>query len=71
MSLTTEEMSALDWRTATYSTGGNCVEVAPLPHGQGIAVRDSKNRDGGLLCYTAAEWHAFIAGAKDGEFDLV
>jgi hypothetical protein len=65
-----ELQDELVWRTATYSTNGNCVEVAPLPDGRGIAVRDSKNRDGGLLCYTPSEWQAFIAGVKDGEFDF-
>jgi hypothetical protein len=23
-----------------------------------------------VLRYTAAEWHAFVLGARDGEFDL-
>jgi hypothetical protein len=35
-----------------------------------IEVRDSKDPHGGVLRYTVAEWDAFIAGAKDGEFDL-
>ncbi len=25
---------------------------------------------GSTLCYTAPEWSAFLAGARDGEFDL-
>lgn len=33
-------------------------------------VRDSKDPDGPTLAFTAAEWAAFIAGVKDGEFDL-
>lgn len=36
----------------------------------GVAVRDTKNPDGGTLIFTRAEWDAFIGGAKDGEFDL-
>jgi hypothetical protein len=35
-----------------------------------IAVRDSKVKDGHALVYTPKEWEAFIAGVKDGEFDL-
>lgn len=46
-----------------------CVEVAMLPDGH-VGVRDSKNPDGPALTLTAAEWDAFIAGVKDGEFDL-
>jgi hypothetical protein len=46
----------------------NSVEVAFI--GQAIAVRDAKNPDGPALIFTAAEWDAFVGGAKDGEFDL-
>lgn len=35
-----------------------------------VAVRDSKDPAGPVLTFTPAEWTAFIAGAKDGEFDL-
>ena len=31
-------------------------------------VRDSKNPDGAVLAFTPAQWEAFIAGIKDGEF---
>jgi hypothetical protein len=55
------------WRKSRHSTSSNCVEVR-LRSGR-IEVRDSKNPDGPVLRYTAAEWDAFIAGAKDGEFD--
>lgn len=48
---------------------GNCVEVAPLSDG-GRAVRDSKNPDGGNHSFTRAEWSAFVAGVKSGEFDV-
>jgi len=34
-----------------------------------VAVRDSKDPDGAVLIYSAAEWRDFIAGAKNGEFD--
>lgn len=48
---------------------GNCVEVAMLPDG-GVAVRNGKEADGPVLRFTASEWRAFTAGARDGEFDL-
>ncbi len=43
------------------------MEVADnLP--QVILVRDSKNRTGPALAFTPAEWAAFLAGVRDGEF---
>jgi Domain of unknown function (DUF397) len=57
----------LTWRTATSCAAGNCVQVAVTD--DGVAVRDSKNPDGGLLLYTASEWRSFLIGAKNGEFD--
>ncbi|NUT36838.1 MAG: DUF397 domain-containing protein [Hamadaea sp.] len=56
------------WRTATRSQDTNCVEVRRS--GGLVEVRDSKDRDGGTLGFTAAAWEAFVAGAKQGEFDL-
>jgi len=62
------DLGTLHWFKSTFSAAGNCVEVAHLPGG-GVAVRDSKNRDRRPLVYTGAEWEAFLAGAKRGEFD--
>jgi hypothetical protein len=46
---------------------GNCVEVRV---GNGVAlVRDTKNRNGGVLQFDADEWTAFVSGVKRGEFD--
>jgi hypothetical protein len=57
------------WFTSSRSSGnGQCVEVAV--QADGVAVRDSKNRDAGHLEFTHDEWLAFIGGAKDGEFDI-
>ncbi|HTS95063.1 MAG TPA: DUF397 domain-containing protein [Streptosporangiaceae bacterium] len=33
------------------------------------AIRDSKNPDGSVLYYTPFEFHAFLDGARKGEFD--
>ena len=46
----------------------NCVEVAFVDGA--IAVRQSNNPAGPVLLFTQGEWDAFVAGAKDGEFDL-
>jgi hypothetical protein len=35
-----------------------------------IAVRDSKDRSGPVLAFTPAEWEAFTAAVKDGQFGL-
>ena len=57
------------WQKSTRSMGAaQCVEVARLPGGD-VAVRDSKDQNGPVLVYTPAEWHAFLDGAKKGEFD--
>jgi predicted secreted Zn-dependent protease len=57
-----------EWRKSSHSSDGACVEVAFVP-GE-IMVRDSKNRDGATLTFTAREWKAFIAGVRSGEFEL-
>lgn len=58
------------WRKSTRSGPwtDNCVEVAFV--GDLIGVRDSKDFTKGVLVFTRGEWDAFVAGAKDGEFDL-
>ena len=64
------DLSRARWFTSTRSGPhcDNCVEVAFVDGA--IAVRDSRNPDGPALIFTAAEWDAFVGGAKDGEFDL-
>jgi hypothetical protein len=66
-----DNVGSLQWRKSSYSgsNGGACVEIAVLADG-GRAVRDSKNPDGGKLALTADDWRAFVAGAKDGQFDV-
>ncbi len=64
------ELAHATWRKSPYSaTSDGCVETAFLPSGH-VAVRDSKDRAGPVLLYTPREWRAFIAGVKDGEFEL-
>lgn len=57
------------WFTSTRSNnGGNCVEVAFLRGGR-VAVRDSKNRYGPSLVFTAGQWAAFVRSVRAGRFD--
>jgi Domain of unknown function (DUF397) len=57
----------LAWHKSSFSTGGNCVEVAVTASGT-VLVRDSKNPHGAVLAFTAAEWAAFGHGVRAGEF---
>ena len=66
-------MSALEgqpkWVKSSLSfANGNCVEVADLP-GSEIGVRNSRDAEGSVLRFTPDEWHAFIGGVHNGEFD--
>jgi Domain of unknown function (DUF397) len=57
------------WIKSSLSyANGNCVEVASLPGGA-IGVRNSKDSAGPVLRFTPAEWHAFLGGVRNGEFD--
>jgi hypothetical protein len=56
---------ASPWRKSSFSGGGNqCVEVAGLRNGQ-VGVRDSKNRDGGILRVSTTAWATFVTSVKD------
>ena len=66
-----QDLGAVGWRKSKFSGAqGNCVEVAGLDSGQ-IAVRNSRDPHGPALVYTIDEIAAFLAGAKDGEFDYL
>lgn len=58
------------WHKSSFSNmNGSCVEISRLMPDR-IGVRDTKdNGIGPVLIFTAAEWYAFIAGAKEGQFD--
>ncbi len=58
----------IEFRTSSFCSLGDCVEVGQLPGGA-VAVRDSKDRDRSLV-FTSQEWSAFVAGVRNGEFDL-
>ncbi|MBL6276466.1 DUF397 domain-containing protein [Micromonospora fiedleri] len=50
------------WRKSSRSSanGGDCVEVADNLSGV-VLVRDSKDRDGGVLAFGPVAWKAFVA----------
>lgn len=61
--------SGLNWFKSSLSLScGNCVEVADMP-GDTIGVRNSRHANGPVLQFTYGEWQAFLAGARNGEFD--
>ncbi|GAA2714801.1 DUF397 domain-containing protein [Actinoplanes palleronii] len=70
--MSTPDLSRAVWRKSTRSdaNGGNCVEVAGNLPGI-VAVRDSKDPGGPALTFTPGEWAAFLAGVKDGEFNVL
>ncbi|WP_433700789.1 DUF397 domain-containing protein [Nocardiopsis sp. CA-288880] len=53
----------MEFRKSSYSaTESHCVEVAELR--VGAAMRDTKNRELGLLTFPAPEWQAFLGTAR-------
>jgi hypothetical protein len=71
------DLTGAKWlKASSSSNGGNsCVEVAVVPGSKEgsdhvIAMRDSKHPDAPALIFTPAEWDAFTAGVRDGEFDI-
>jgi len=63
------DVSGVAWRKSLRSVGnGACVEVAPA--NGSIIVRDSVDRSGPVIRYSAQTWHAFLANAKTGTFDV-
>lgn len=49
-----------NWRTSSYSgsNGGECVEVATAG---AVLVRDTTDRGGVVLAFTADVWRAFVS----------
>ena len=58
----------LQWRRAKRCGSNACIEVARS--GEQYLVRDSKRPEIKPLEFTAAEWDAFLAGARSGDFDF-
>jgi hypothetical protein len=58
----------LRWRRARRCGSNTCVEVAT--DGEHFLIRDSKRPEIEPLRFTGAEWAAFLAGARAGDFDF-
>ena len=54
----------MDWRKSSYSgaNGGQCVEVASA---DGVAVRDTTDRAGVILEFSAKAWRQFAQRLQD------
>lgn len=68
-------MPAVDWPVVLAEVAGRA------PAGSNRAIKVARHPDGGAsirvmpvgeftLSYTASEWDAFVAGVRNGEFDL-
>jgi hypothetical protein len=57
------EDTDMNWRKSSYSSNGGatCVEVAST---DGVLVRDTTNRDGGTLAFSAEAWERFTASLR-------
>ncbi|WP_226368196.1 DUF397 domain-containing protein [Pseudonocardia sp. ICBG162] len=60
-------MSESNFVVSSFCVRGECVEVAAPA--DVIVVRATGDRDV-TVTFTDAEWTAFVAGVKNGEFDL-
>ncbi len=58
------DVTAVAWRTSSYSgdNGGACVEVGTT--GPAVAIRDSKHPDGPWLAFAVATWETFTNQLK-------
>ncbi len=56
------------FRTSRFCTEGGCVGVGVDV--DDVLVVDTKSADLPPLRFTREEWAAFVAGVKNGEFDL-
>jgi hypothetical protein len=58
-----EDTGMMQWRKSSYSNGGSsaCVEVAST---DGVLVRDTTDRDGGTLTFSAEAWGRFTTSLR-------
>jgi predicted secreted Zn-dependent protease len=59
---------AEQWQQSSYCGNGSCVQVYRDPRSRLVYVRSSAEPDREPLAFTDAEWAAFVAGVKAGEF---
>jgi hypothetical protein len=56
------------WQVSSWSGGTNCVEVAS--NKVAIHVRDTKNRNQGILSFPATAWEDFIRAVQTDSITL-
>lgn len=61
------EVSLPEFKASSMCVIGACVEISTDK--SEVCVRHSKHPEQ-VLTFSAEEWRAFIAGVKNGEFDL-
>ncbi|PKW13204.1 DUF397 domain-containing protein [Saccharopolyspora spinosa] len=60
-----QRLSDARWRKSRRSaSNAHCVEVAVMT--RAVGVRDTKDRDGGMLLFTPEQWTSFTARLKQG-----
>jgi hypothetical protein len=59
-----EGTNAVTWRKSSFSggNGGQCVEAGSLPGA--VLVRDTANRDGAVIAFSATAWATFARELK-------
>ncbi len=62
------EAGGLTWRKSSRSEDANCVEVAISS--ADVLVRHSQDHQEKILRFTYSEWHAFLAGVRNNEFEV-
>ncbi|WP_326765782.1 DUF397 domain-containing protein [Streptomyces sp. NBC_01591] len=60
---------APNWRTSTYTSHDNCVEVSDNQPAA-VMVRDSKNRERAILHIPPGSWSVFVEFSKSHGFSL-
>jgi hypothetical protein len=61
------DLGDVRWTRSTRCDNSNCVEVAFID--DLVVVRNSAEPFGPMLLHTRAEWAAFTAAVKAGDFD--
>jgi hypothetical protein len=57
-------------RSSFTRSDAECVVQVNLLGPAWVSVKDGNSPDGPELLFTASEWRAFLAGVRNGEFDL-
>lgn len=61
------DLTGAEWISSNEDGSPGGVEIAFV--GDMICMRNGDDHGGPVLVFTQGEWDAFVAGAKDGEFD--